>query len=155
MCSSDLLELKPPQVWISSLTFLNSDAADTPGAVAPDRYLAHIANDSDIPITLLTVKLWCATDRQRWNVLSPYDERHELQFFPGDGAIAAHDRGAIEVRTGLLPLTYAALEVTYRDHEGRTRSLWTYQRIKRESFDISGGWTQLDVPNRNPMTFEP
>jgi len=149
------LELKPPRVWISSLTFLGSHVADTPRAVAPDRYVAHIANDTDEPITLVAAKLWCASDRQRWNVLSPYEGRHESQFFPADGITAAHDRSAIEVRTGNLPLTYAALEVTYRDRNGRMHSLWTYQRIKRESFDISGGWTQLDVPNRNPMTFEP
>ena len=44
------------------------------------------------------------------------------------------------VKTGPLPLTYAAVEVTLGRSEGNTISIWGYLRIKPEHFDISGGW---------------
>ena len=34
------------------------------------------------------------------------------------------------------------------------QSLWSYLRIKREVFDISGGWVASDVGGRNSLTID-
>ena len=50
--------------------------------------------------------------------------------------IPARDRGFVKLRTGsALPLTYTALELSTD-----AGPIWTHLRIKREVFDISGGW---------------
>jgi hypothetical protein len=79
----------------------------------------------------------------------------DLNTFPADAVIPAGERGGARIRTGTLPLTYTALEVRLRDAANEPRSLWAHLRIKREVFDISGGWVSGDVRGRTSLTFEP
>jgi hypothetical protein len=58
--------------------------------------------------------------------------------------VPAKDRGFVKVVTDKLPLTYAALEL-----QTSRGSLWSHLRIKRETFDISGGWVN------DSLTHEP
>lgn len=53
-------------------------------------------------------------------------------------------KGFVEVRVPKLPLTYAALELSTS-----SGPLWAHLRIKREAFDISGGWVS-DAATREP-----
>jgi hypothetical protein len=54
-----------------------------------------------------------------------------------------------------LPLTYAALEVRLSDAGGKPITVWTHQRIKREVFDISGGWVASKLGSSNTLHSEP
>jgi hypothetical protein len=59
------------------------------------------------------------------------------------------------VETGRLPLGYCALEVRLKDGKGVPLSLWAHLRIKRECFDVSGGWVQSKTPRGSTLTLEP
>jgi hypothetical protein len=54
-----------------------------------------------------------------------------------------------------LPLTYAAVEVNLCSDSGEEFSIWAYVRIKKETFDISGGWVNSGTPKGNTLTHEP
>ena len=139
-----------PQAWISAITFLgNSDLPTSASASAsalppdprPDSLVVHVANSSGTALRLEAVRLWLPESNASWRALLPrpwIEDR--LGRFPSDGVIAAGDRGGARVSTGPLPLTYAAIEVRLRGRDGRPTTLWAHQRIKREAFDISGGW---------------
>lgn len=52
-------------------------------------------------------------------------------------------------------MTYAALEVRLAVAEGRSVNLWAHQRIKREVFDIGGGWVAEGLGGSNTLHAEP
>lgn len=117
--------LPAPKAWISSATFLAAD-----GGASPDTVVLHLANDSDRELTVTSLRLWLPRERQTWHTL-----------WPGEPMVAAtkvppRDRGFVKLRTPRpLPLTFAALELATD-----AGPLWAHLRIKREAFDISGGW---------------
>ncbi len=75
------------------------------------------------------MKLWLPKSQTEYQVLWPQPA------IPVDQNIPAQEKGFIDFNTPELPLTYTAVEVT--TSQG---TLWSYLRIKREQFDISGGW---------------
>jgi hypothetical protein len=91
-----------------------------------------------------------------WRVLIPQPWlSNRLDRFPTGGLIPANQRGGARVETGRLPLTYAALEVRLSDAGGKPITVWTHQRIKREVFDISGGWVASKLGSSNTLHSEP
>ena len=126
-----------PKAWISAVTFLGTNHP-----VNPDSVVVHVANHSGGPLTLEALRLWWPDDRTDWRVLRPraWIPTQALERFPADGILPTHERGGARVHTGPLPLTYAAIEVRMVDSGGKVITLWAHQRIKRETFDISGGW---------------
>lgn len=118
------LKISKPEVSISAVTFLTDK--DVP---QPDTIVLHIVNDSPVPISLQSLRLWLPKDNENWHALYPQAARDVGQVIP------ANDRGIVTLQYGQLPLTYVALELK-TDRE----SLWAHLRIKREVFDMSGGW---------------
>jgi hypothetical protein len=75
--------------------------------------------------------------------------------YPADGVIPPGEKGCFQARVGRLPLTYAAVQAILADANGQPFAIWAHLRIKREVFDIGGGWVQeSDVPG-NTMLLEP
>lgn len=131
-----------PQVWLSTVTFLGAETNPF-----PDSVIFHVANDSRQPLRLEACRLWLPARNQTWRALLPQPWMTNLERFPADGNIAAQDRGGARVSTGRLPLTYAALEVQLADAQGKPLTLWAHVRVKREWFDISGGWVASRLAN--------
>ena len=115
--------IEQPKHWISALTFLASEG------VQPDTIVMHVVNDSEVSLEITGLRLWLPKDNTSWQVLWPQEVSPTLASVP------AKDRGFIKLKTAKMPLTYAALEL-----QTNAGSLWAHQRIKREAFDISGGW---------------
>jgi len=118
------VKISEPLRWISSVTFLSSD-----GQVQPDTLVVHVANEANEDLTVTGLRLWLPKSNATWQVLWPQPVQSVRS------SVARKDRGFVKLTIEKLPLTYAALEL--QTNEG---SLWTHLRIKRESFDISGGW---------------
>lgn len=128
--------INKPAVWLSAVTFLGS--ADN---VHPDSIIFHIANDTHDSLKLEACRLWLPESNLTFRSLIPQPWMTEqLQRFPASGVIPAKERGGARVATGRLPLSYAAIEVRLVDSMGKSHTVWAHQRIKREVFDISGGW---------------
>lgn len=128
--------IEAPTVWLSAVTFLGVD-----GQLQPDCCLFHVVNQTGGPLQLDAFRLWLPESNQSFRTLhaGPW-LTDKMQRFPASGQIPAGDRGGARVPTGSLPLTYAAIEVRLVDSAGKPISVWAHQRIKREVFDISGGW---------------
>lgn len=129
------VSLEKPTVWLSAVTFLGSGTG-----VAPDRLVAHVVNNSPNPITLAGTRLYLPKDRTLYRTFFPQPRLQSLQKFPQNGVVPAGDRGVLVAQTGVLPLTYGVVEVQCLDSTGTPFSLWAKLRIKREMFDIGGGW---------------
>ncbi len=125
------LAIAAPSAWISAATFLADD-----GSVQPDTVVLHVANESPQELKLSSLRLWLPKDGGSWQVLWPQDP------MAVSATIPAGDKGIAKLRGPRLPLTYAALELTTS-----AGPLWAHLRIKREAFDISGGWVGTQLAN--------
>ena len=139
-----------PSVWLSAVTFLGSEADPF-----PDSLILHVANETAEPVRVEACRLWLPTDNQSWRALLPQPWVTNLSRFPADGIVPARDSGGARVQTGPLPLTYTALEVRLSDSSSsKPLTLWAHLRIKREWFDISGGWVSSKVGGTNTLQSE-
>jgi len=124
--ATSTVALNAPSRWISSVTFLRNDKSP---ANQPNRIVIYVENRTELSLNVTHVKLWLPKSGAEYQILWPQAE------IAVDKTIPASDKGFVELTTADLPLTYAAIEI--KTNEG---SLWTHLRIKREHFDISGGW---------------
>jgi hypothetical protein len=138
-----------PSIWLSTVTFLGS-ATDP----FPNSLVFYVANMTAEPVRMEACRLWLPTDNQSWRALLPQPWITNLSRFPTDGIVPARDRGGARVKTGPLPLTYTAMEVRLSDSDGKPFTLWAHLRIKREWFDISGGWVSSKVGGTNSLSSE-
>lgn len=122
-----LIEIKEPRHWISSITFLRK--ADDSASPIPDTMMVYVANGDDKPIQINSVKIWAPKDNSTWQILWPQAS------IPSDVRVEPAEKRGIAVRIQDLPLSYAAIQVSTSAGE-----LWAHVRVKREQFDISGGW---------------
>ncbi|MBM3995124.1 MAG: hypothetical protein FJ303_13375 [Planctomycetes bacterium] len=117
--------IEAPTRWISTINFLAPL-----GKVEPDTVVIHLANDSDKPLRVTSLRWWLPKERKDWQVLWPQPAKAV------EGVIPPRDRGFVKIQADKpFPLTYAAVEVT--TDQG---PLWEHLRVKREAFDIGGGW---------------
>jgi hypothetical protein len=142
------LALPVPGAWISAITFLGD-------RVRPERVVIHIANNSKDLLCLRRVRLWLPEANASWRVFHAQPWREDFAGFPASRQILAGERGGLVLDTVPLPLTYGVLQVEILDEGGDVCSLWSHLRIKREVFDISGGWVASDINGRNTLTMEP
>lgn len=145
------VRMDSPAVWLSAVTFLGDISH-----VEPDSMIFHVVNRSRGKMRLEACRLWLPERAGAWRVLraQPWMSRR-LDRFPADGEIPANDRGGARVVTGRLPLSYAAIEVRLIDSDGKPVSVWAHQRIKREAFDIGGGWVASKLGSSNSLAAEP
>lgn len=148
--SRSSVRIDPPTVWLSAVTFLGSASV-----VQPDSMIFHVVNRSPGPMRLEACRLWLPENNATWRILyaQPWIS-NRLDRFPADGVIPANDRGGARVAIGHLPLTYAAIEVRLVDSDGKQVTVWAHQRIKREVFDISGGWVASNLGTSNSLSAE-
>ncbi len=144
------VSMAPQGVWLSSVVFTSSDQNSL-----PDTVLCHVSNQSAIPVSLVSGRLYWPKTNTQSHVLWPQPPFSQISTWPANGVIPAGEKGIIRVKTGRLPLTPAALQITMADPRGRRFTLWSSLRIKRESFDIGGGWVQNAPAGVNPLAHEP
>lgn len=140
------LRLEAPLIWLSAVTFLGQG-----DHVQPTRAVVHVANASDRPAMLHACRLWLPTSSAEFRVLRPQSWLTNLTCFPDTGAIPAGEKGGFTVETGPLPLTYCAIEVEIAGSDNKPASVWAHLRIKREIFDLSGGWVASKLGTSNTL----
>lgn len=145
------IAMPSPDVWMSAITFLSTDDE----SVYPDTLIAHVENRTNAPLRIVDLRLWLPAGNDTWRALRAGETFREIETWPADRRIPAGDKGILRIATGTLPLTYAAAELQVEDASKRVRSVWSHLRIKREAFDISGGWVHDGRTGGQSMTFEP
>lgn len=138
-----------PSAWLSAVTFLGSEADPFPNSL-----IFHVVTETAEPVRVEACRLWLPTDSQSCRALLPQPWMTNLSRFPSDGIVPARDCGGARVPTGRLPLTYTVMEARLSDSSGKPLTLWAYLRIKREWFDISGGWVSSKVGETNTLQCE-
>lgn len=144
------IRIEKPSVWISSVTFLSTDQS-----VYPDSMVVHLVNDDETSRKIAGYRLWLPENNSSWRVMHPQPTHDEFESWPANRVLSSHERAIMRMRTGRLPLSYAVVEVQLKDDSGKSQSLWAHLRVKREVFDISGGWVQGGRNAPTVMTFEP
>jgi len=143
-------DIAEPWAWLSAVTFLGNS-----GSPFPDALIFHIVNQTAAPLRIDACRLWLPKDNHSWRALLPQPWITNFSRFPANATIPAGDRGGGRLATGPLPLTYAAVEVRVSDSAGKNLSLLAHLRIKREVFDISGGWVASNLGGSNTLQAEP
>ena len=147
--------LRSPEAWLSAVTFLSVNADGQPtDAIAPNRIVIHVANGGSRRLEITSLRMWLPAPDGSFHVFFPQRDCRELNLFPAAGGIEGSGRGGCFVDVEPLPLTYAVVELRVRFDGHDEQSLWSHLRIKREVFDISGGWVASDVNGRNSLTIE-
>ena len=136
--NTETVTLRRPRVWLASATFLGPT-----GKIYPDRLVVHVRNASEMPVRLKSLRLWLPRSNSSFRFLYPTGTPTSLQFFPGDGRIAPGDTGCLVAEFSSLPLTYGAIELD-AERDGSPVQLWGHLRIKKEVFDIGGGWVHTN-----------
>jgi hypothetical protein len=144
------LRLDAPPAWLSAVTFLGES-----DSVRPTRAVVHVANESERPLTLRAFRLWLPASQPDFRALRPQPWTTNLVCFPTGGRIEAGEKGGFTFETGPLPLTYCAVEVEIMGPDGTLVSLWAHLRIKREVFDLGGGWVASGLRGSNTLHAEP
>jgi len=144
------IAIAAPTTWLSAVTFLG-DATNP----YPNSLIFHLANRTAAALRLEACRLWLPADNRTWRALRPQPWTTNFLAFPTDHIIPAGDNGGARVFTGPLPLTYTALEVRLTGADAKPVTLWAHLRIKRETFDISGGWVNSTAAGRSTLTMEP
>ena len=147
--------IEQPLYWLSAITFLSvGEKANDSNSVRPNQIVAHLANNGEKPLQILSVKLWLPKSGSTHHVFHAAHEFDELDCFPNHGVISAKSKGGFTLMCERLPLTYTVMEVRVKPQDGKTESLWAHLRIKREVFDISGGWVASNINGRNSLTID-
>ena len=120
--------------WISSVTFTAEDG------VRPVRMIVHVTNASDTHKRLTGVRLWLPENHASYRYLFAHPFMETVETWPRDGVVPPGQQGIlIATADEPLPLTYTAVELRC-EHNGEETSLWGHVRVKRDVFDIAGGW---------------
>ncbi len=147
--------IEAPTAWLSAVTFLSADSAPTDQqSIYPDRIVVHICNSADDALQIRALRLWTAQDGESHRVYCAGEVIDELNCFPESGVVRAGDKGGFTLDCDPLPLTEAVVEVRVQRRGRAEQSLWSQLRIKREVFDISGGWVASDVNGRNSLLID-
>lgn len=144
------LPLAPGEAVMTAVTFLGPD--NTP---QPDRVVIHVENQSSIPLKPVALTLWLPASNERFRELLPKRRLSELTVHGARGTIGQGDKGIVEGMTGELPLTYTVAQLEMESPNGDLASVWAHLRIKKEQFDISGGWVGGETKGKSALTFEP
>ena len=147
--------IEQPVSWLSTVTFLSVNVkANESDSVRPNKFVVHVVNDGERPLQLLSVRLWLPKAGSSHHVFHAAHDFGQLDCFPSDGVISAKSKGGFTVICEPLPLTYTVMEVRVKPQGGKTESLWTQLRIKREVFDISGGWVSSKIDGRSSLAID-
>ena len=135
------------QVRLESVAFLGDGAS-----VYPTRVMAHVVNGTGAPVELKEVRLYLPETGGDRRVLLPREPSMEITRYPADGLVPPGETGILDVRMAEpLPLTHGAVEVKVAEAGGGVSSLWAHFRIRRETFDISGGWVDGEAADGSRM----
>jgi hypothetical protein len=124
-------------------------------SIHPDTVSVHLANHTGTDIGIRRCRLWLPVEGADFLALLPQPWLNALDPFPQNGIVTKGDKGGFVAKTDPLPLTYTAIEVECARADETSFSLWAYLRIKREVFDLSGGWVASDVEGKNTLTMLP
>jgi len=143
--------IQAPNPWLSAVAFLGPE-----DSLYPDEMVLYVRNETEHVFRIVDCRLFLPRTPETWRALYANGWLGDkVRSFSEGGRIEPSGLSGARVLTGRLPLTYAAVEVRLGNENGDIRSLWAYLRIKKETFDISGGWVNSSTPAGATLTHVP
>jgi len=143
--------IQAPNPWLSAVAFLGPE-----DSLYPDEMVLYVRNETEHVFRIVDCRLFLPRTPETWRALYANGWLGDkVRSFSEGGRIEPSGLSGARVLTGRLPLTYAAVEVRLGNENGDIRSLWAYLRIKKETFDISGGWVNSSTPGGATLTHVP
>ncbi|MBO4714664.1 MAG: hypothetical protein J5672_01030 [Verrucomicrobia bacterium] len=150
------------QVRLSSICFLSTGV----DPLRPDSLVFYLENLSQKNWKISSVRIYQPYLSSSFRMLkeiaslsaSGDKETRQVSTFPFNGILQPGQKIAAIAKTpNHLKLTTAVVEIALVNPERvyETTSVWEQLRVRRESFDIGGGWIAADAHGTNVMTKEP
>ncbi|MEC7599589.1 MAG: hypothetical protein VX936_14485 [Planctomycetota bacterium] len=147
--------LSSPSIWISGVRFLGSVSNDSAkDSLSPNRVLIHVDNRGSQTFSLKDVQIWLPPEGSGTRRFVETEVTRHMTMLPEEGVLGANETAIIHVECEPLPLGYAVIQVVGSDAAGNPQSLWSCLRVKKEVFDISGGWVASKLGDKNSLTEE-
>jgi hypothetical protein len=154
-------ELTHPQVWIDTVCFLRS--GEQSRGIYPDQLVVYLRNSQNESCRVIRARQWLPASNGAFQALIPGEWQGDLEHFNESGRVSGRTSnsgqepvdgiGGFVWRGKELPLTYMALEIEVECGEGR-KTIWSYQRVHANEFDISGGWVNSKVQGKNSLDID-
>lgn len=154
-------ELNQPQIWIDTVCFLRSGGQGR--GIYPDQLVVYLRNSQKESCRVIRARQWLPASNDTFQVLIPGEWEGDLEHFTESGRVSASASsssgesvdgiGGFVWRGKELPLTYMALEIEVECGESR-KTIWSYQRVHTNEFDISGGWVNSKVQGKNSLDID-
>jgi len=140
--------IRAPDAWLAAATFFGDGMP--PRA---QRAVLHVVNSGRDALRVTGLRVWQPLRRERFWALVPVATSARLRTLPADGRVAPGEQAIVTAQLP-LELTNAVLGLDVRSGRGGPRTLWAHLKVKREAFDISGGWVDggRTRDGRSPLT---
>jgi hypothetical protein len=141
--------LADPPHWLAAITYVGS-----PSQVQPTQLVAHLRSAKETT-TIGELKLRAPRSPETWWIFDRTIEPSGKPTLAGDATLSPEEPAILTASFEPLPLTYGLVEIKLTTADNATQSVWGHTRIKRETFDISGGWVSNGTQVGNSLTYEP
>ncbi|MBM3442216.1 MAG: hypothetical protein FJX89_05870 [Bacteroidetes bacterium] len=132
-----------PSTWIASLTC--TGPAD---ALLPSKATLHLVNDSDTEWQVDDMILWQPQSEGDWQFLFPGQPLRPSLTLPSHRRLRARGRCLLQFQSDRFRSVNTAIQLRLSDAKGARIELWAYMKLRKEAFDISGGWANGAIQNR-------
>lgn len=123
-------------IYISNIVFTGPEKL-----LHPDLVTIHIFNDSKQDYRVSDIIFWQPSQNASWHFLYPVDSVTEFKTIPNDKRIMSGEKSILQINSKKFMLGYIAIQVRLSNSSGGVKEIWAYVKIKKESFDISSGWS--------------
>lgn len=143
--------LTPSPVSFRAITFLGHGEDPRPHEMA-----LHLQNDSDQTYTLSGLRLWTPSENASSHIFEPTLRVGLDPLSSTDRILAPGQIWSQKLEMGSLELGYAIVEAQFSSQgEDEVDSIMAKIRVRREMFDISGGWVSSELDGKSTLTYEP
>ncbi|MFZ9504779.1 MAG: hypothetical protein ACO263_09435, partial [Cyclobacteriaceae bacterium] len=122
-------------VWMESVVFTGKEKSLNPNVAT-----IHLFNESTIDYTIEELKFWQALSPASWQFLFPGKALQPTTSWPAGQQLQAGGKSILKITSDDFSLGPVAIQIRLRNTKGEVETLWSYVKIKKESFDISAGW---------------
>ena len=122
----------------------------------PHEMALHLQNDSDQTYTLSGLRLWTPSENASSHIFEPTLRVGLDPLSSTDRILAPGQIWSQKLEVGSLELGYAIVEAQFSSQgEDEVHSIMAKIRVRREMFDISGGWVSSELDGKSTRPTNP
>ena len=127
-------------VYIANIVFTGPEKQ-----LHPNLATIHLFNDSNDDFNIEDVIFWLPSKNGTWHFLYADEPVTSMVCMPTGGELKSRKKSIVQMSSEKFKLGYAAIQVRLVNQMGIRQEIWAYTKIKKESFDISSGWSNTSL----------